>query len=64
MADQRAKEVHHRSVTDRRRLADQERVEMSDQERVEMSDRRADFIRCENHFNFVKMHYLTHLASH
>jgi len=56
MADQRAKEVHHRSVANRRRLADQERVEMS--------DRRADLIWRENHFNFIKMHYLTHFASH
>jgi hypothetical protein len=56
MADQRAKEVHHRTVANRRRQADQERVERS--------DRRADLIRRENHFNFIKMHYLTHFASH
>ena len=56
MADQRAKEVRHRTVANRRRLADQERVERS--------DRRADLIRRENHFNFIKMHYLTHFASH
>jgi len=56
MADQRAKEVRHRTVANRRRLADQERVERSDW--------RADLIRRENHFNFIKMHYLTHFASH
>jgi len=56
MADQHAKEVCHTTVANRRRLADPERVERS--------DRRADLIRCENHFNFIKMHYLTHLASH
>ena len=56
MADQRAKEVHHKTVANRRRQADQERVERS--------DRRADLIRRENHFNFIKMHYLTHFASH
>jgi len=56
MADQRAKEVRHRTVANRCWLADQERVERS--------DRRADFIRRENNFNFIKMHYLTHFASH
>ena len=56
MADQHAKEVHHRTIANRRRLADQERVEGS--------DRRADLIRRENHFKFIKMHYLIHFASH
>jgi len=56
MADQRAEEVRHRTVANRRRLADQQRIERS--------DRRADLIRRENHFNFIKMHYLTHFASH
>ena len=56
MADQRAKEVRPRPIANRRRLADQERVERS--------DRRADVIRRENHFNFTKMHYLTHFASY
>jgi len=55
MADQGAKEVHHRTIANCRLLADQERVERS--------DRRADFIRRENHFNFIKMHYMTHFAS-
>ena len=49
MADQRAKEVRHKTVANRRRLADQERVERS--------DRRGDLIRRENHFNFIKMQY-------
>jgi len=56
MANQRAKEVHHRTVANHRRQADQERVKRS--------DRRKDLIRGENHFNFIKMHYLTHFASH
>jgi len=56
IADQRAKEVRHKTVANRRGLADQVRVERS--------DRLADLIRRENHFNFIKMHYLTHFASH
>jgi len=56
MPDQRAKEVHHRTVANRCRLADQETVERS--------DRHAHLIRRENHFNFIKMHYLTYFAYH
>jgi len=56
MADQRAKEVHQRTVVNYCRLADPDSVERS--------DRRADLIRRENYFNFIKMHYLTHFASH
>jgi len=55
MADQRAKEVQQRTVANRRRLADEESVERS--------DRRADLIRRENQFNFIKMHYPTDFAS-
>ena len=56
MVDQCAKEVHHRTVANRPRQADQERVERSNW--------RANLIRRENHVNFIKMHYLTHFASH
>ena len=56
LADQRVKEVRHRTVANSCGLADQERVEMS--------DRRADLIQRENHFNFIKMHFLTDFASH
>jgi len=56
MAYQRAKEVHKRTVTNCSWLADQERVERS--------KGRADLIRRENHFNFIKMPYLIHFASH
>jgi len=56
MADHHTKEVHHRTVANRRWLADQQRVEWS--------DLRAELIRRENHYNFIKMHYLTHFASH
>jgi len=56
MADQRDKEVQHKTVANRRRQADQDRVERCDQQ--------ADLIWCENNFNFLKMLYLTHFASH
>jgi len=56
MADRHDKEVHHRTVANRGRQADQERGQRS--------NRWADLIRRENHLNFTKMHYLTHIASH
>ena len=56
MANQIAQEAHHISAAQRRRQADQNRLE-----RV---NRRADLIQQENHFNFIKMHYLSHFVSH
>jgi len=56
LADQRAKEVHHRTVDNRGRQADQDKAERS--------DRLRDLLLPENHFNFIKMHYLTHFAFH
>jgi len=55
MADLHSDVVHDRTVSNRRLL--------NNEERVEISDRRADLIQRENHFNFIKMHYLTDLAS-
>jgi len=56
MVNQIAQEAHHISAAQRRRQADQNRPQ-----RV---NRRADFIQPENHFNFIKMHYLSHFVSH
>jgi len=56
MADQCAKEVHHRTIANRRRLADQERAQRS--------NRWGDLIRREYRDNFIKIHYQTHFASH
>ena len=56
MANQIAQKAHHISAAQRRQQADQNRLE-----RV---NRWADLIQQENHFNFIKMHYLSHFASH
>src|SRR5437879_9476634 len=56
MANQHARAPPSHSAAKRRRLADEERRQRIDQ--------RADFIQRENHFNFIKMHYLRHFASH
>jgi len=56
IANQRANEVRHNTAAKRRRPVDQERLERANQ--------RADQIRREQHFNFIKMHYLSHFAFH
>jgi len=56
MADPCAQETCHISAAKCRGQADQNRVQRVNQ--------RADLIRQENHFNSIKMHYLTHFASH
>jgi len=56
MANQRANEARHNTAAKRRQQVDQERLERANQW--------ADLIRCQNHFNFIKMHYLSHFASH
>jgi len=56
IANERVQEIRRTSPAKRRRQADQERLQ-----RV---NRRADLIRWEIHFNFIKMHDLSHLSSH
>jgi len=56
MANQHANEIRHNSAAKRSRQVDQERVERALQ--------RVDLIRHENHFTFIKMHYLSDFASH
>src|SRR5437868_15231399 len=56
MANLRAKAPPSHSAAKCRQLADGDRRQRIDQ--------RADFIQRENHFNFIKMHYLSHFGSH
>ena len=56
MANQIVQEALHISAAQPRRLADQKRLQ-----RVNL---RAEFIQRENHFNFIKMHYISHFVSH
>jgi len=56
IANQGANEGRHNSAAKRRRQVHQERLERGNQW--------ADLIWRENHFNFIKMHYLSHFASH
>jgi len=55
ITNQRANEGRHNTAAKHRRQVDQERLERANQ--------RVDLIRRENHFNFIKMHYLSHFAS-
>jgi len=55
IANQRANEARPNTATKRPRQVDQQRLEMANQ--------RAEWIRRENHFNLIKMHYMSHFAS-
>jgi len=56
MTNQRVNEAQHNTAAKRRRQVDEGRLERA--------NLRADWIRCENLFNFIKMHYLSHFAFH
>ena len=56
MANQIAQDAHHIFAAQRRRQADQNRLQ-----RVTLQ---ADLIQRENHFNVIKMHYLSDFVSH
>ena len=56
MANQIAQEAHCISAAQRRQQANHNRLESV--------NRRKDLIQCENHFNFIKMHYPSHFPSH
>jgi len=55
MANQCTNEARHNTAAKRHQLVDQERLERANHQ--------ADLILGKNHFNFIKMHYLSHLAS-
>jgi len=56
MAIQHANEARHNTAAKRCRQVDQETLDRANS--------RADLIRRENHLNLIKMHYLSHFASH
>jgi len=47
-----------------RRTSAAKRCRQADQERLQRLDQRADLICWENHFTFIKMHYLSDLSSY
>jgi len=56
ITNERAHVIRRTSAAKWRRQADQGRLQRVNQ--------RADLIRRENHFYFIKMHYLSHFSSH
>jgi len=56
MANQRTNEARPNITAKHRQQVDQERLEGANQQ--------ADLIHRENHFNFIKMHYVSHFAFH
>jgi len=56
VANQHANEAHQNHTPKRHRQVDPGKLERANQQ--------ADLIRRKNHFNFIKMHYLSHFGSH
>jgi hypothetical protein len=62
--DEQRRELRHDRPKTRERIAPSKRRRMRDAEREEESERRMDLIFCESHFNFIKMHLLSHFCDH
>ena len=62
--DEQRRELRHDRPKTREGIAPAERRRMRDAEREEETERRMDLILCESHFNFIKMHLLSHFCDH
>ena len=58
------RELRHDRPKTRERIASWKRRCIRDAEREEETNRRINLIVCESHFNFMKLHLLSHLADH
>jgi len=62
--DQQRKELRRERAQINQRVAPSERRRVRDDDREEENDRRMDLIHTESHFNFIKMHLLSHFGDH
>jgi len=62
--DEQRRELRHDRPKTRERIAPSKRRRMRDPEREEETERCMDLIFCESHFNFIKMHLLSHFCDH
>jgi len=60
--DEHRRELRHDRPKTRERIAPTKRRRMRDAEREEETKRRMKVIFCESHFNFIKMHFLSHFC--
>jgi len=62
--DEERRELRHDRPKTRERIAPSKRRRKGDAEREEETERPMDLIFCQSHFNFIKMHLLSHLCDH
>ena len=62
--DKQRKEIRHQRALIRERVAPSQRRRMSDDDRDQEDELRMDMIHGESHFNFIKMHLLSHFCDH
>src|SRR5207302_223574 len=62
--DEQRKELRHQRVQVNQPVATSKRRRVRDDDRAEEKDRRMDLIHSESHFNFIKMHLLSHFHEH
>jgi len=60
--DEQRRELRYDRPKTREHIAPSKRRRMRDAEREEETERRMDLIFCEPHFNFIKMHLLSHFC--
>ena len=62
--DKQRKEIRRQRALIRERVAPSQRRRMRDDDRDEEDELRMDMIHGESHFNFIKMHLLSHFCDH
>jgi len=62
--DKQRKEIRRQRALIRERVAPSQRRRMRDDNRDEEDELRMDMIHGESHFNFIKMHLLSHFCDH
>jgi len=62
--NEQRKELRHDRPKTREHIAPLKRRQMRDAEREEETERPMELIFCESHFNFIKMHLLSHFCDH
>ena len=62
--DEQRKEIRRQRTQMGQSVAHYKRRRVRDEDREEENDRRMDLIQTESHFNFIKMHLLSHFRDH
>src|SRR5205807_7593829 len=62
--DEQRRELQHQRAQMNQPVATSKRRRVGDDDRAEENDRRMDLIHSKSHFNFIKMHLLSHFHEH